>query len=105
MSKKKSEGIKRQIKKLSDTDYGAVCRCVKGLVNQTAPFNLEDRDASRVRELLVPHRGNLKKLISSKSIAHKRALHKQRGGAIFTALIAALVPIIAQLIANAVTKK
>jgi hypothetical protein len=104
VAKKNNGGIRRQVSKFTDHEYGSVCRCIKDLVNQRGDLKVASQDAGKIRDLLAPHRGNIRKLISRKSISSKRKLHKQKGGAIFTTLIVALIPVIAQLILSNINK-
>lgn len=68
-------------------------------------FKLPDKVAKRVRTQLAPHKKHLRRFISSKDKRKTILSRRQKGGAFLTILLGALVPIVADLIIRAATKK
>ena len=92
---------------LDDSSLKFVCRCVDELLNRPKKFRLDKENITALRTKLAPHKRDLLNFAnSSKSLKKKRHLiDRQFGGALFSILFATIIPILADLVIRALSKK
>lgn len=75
---------------LNEAGSEAIYECVQNVIKNSAVSNRKD-----LRTKLIPHKKNLKYLINPKiSHAKKKVRSKKVGGAIFTTILAAALPML-----------
>ena len=94
------------IANLKNGTMKAICKCLKDVLNGNGPMSLPHESTQQLRGYLKPYRSKLKVLVAPKtSLVTKRRLFRKKGGAIFSTIIAALLPLIISKIVALVTKK
>ena len=95
---------------LRPSDQHRLCEHIGKIVSgKVRSHQLNDGNSFRtVTKILTPHKRTLKRVL--KRVQDKRArknfdLKSQRGGALFSVIIAGLIPLVADLIIRAATKK
>ena len=95
---------------LRPSDQHRLCEHVAKIINgKPRSHQLNDENSFQtVTKVLTPHKRILKRVL--KRVQDKRArknfdLKRQRGGALFSILLAGLIPLIGDLIIRAATKK
>jgi hypothetical protein len=92
---------KKILKNLGPKDLAAISDCFVGLVKQNKKFRIPESDSESLKTVFKPH----KRLIKSFVLSKKKNRYKiiQRGG-FFTAILAAVIPLISELIVHLVNK-
>lgn len=86
----------------------SLCQHLKGFIDQKTHILPEGQDKLRVRKALEPHKQILHRVISKslkKKLKRPLNLRTQKGGAIFSTIVAAVAPLLISLISKALSKK
>jgi hypothetical protein len=92
---------KKLIKNLKARDLSALSDCFVGLVKQNKKFRLPGHDSDSLRTIFKPHKRMIKTFVNSNKKSKHRIIQK---GGFFTALLAAAIPLIAELVEHLVKK-
>lgn len=99
---------------LNDQCFTKLCRHLNNFVKQNNKIHKvsDGRTHAIVKTALQPHANLLKTLLpiaitnkKKKGAKRKRNVRRQKGGAILTAIVSAVAPLIVSLLANALSKK
>lgn len=95
------------IANLKGGTLSAICKCLEQVLNGRGPMSLSEDSTTQLRDYLKPYRSKLKVFVSPRtSLVRKRGLLRKKGGAIFSTIIAALLPLlISKIVALATRKK
>lgn len=91
------------ISNLDESALQALCNRLSNFVKQRPGYKLSEENKTKVKTALEPHKKIIKRLISS---GKKRpyVVRKQRGGAIVSLILGAVIPIIADLVYRGIKK-
>lgn len=92
---------KKYLKRLKSSDLGALSDCFTRLVKQNKHFKLPENQSADLREAFKPHKRMIKNFVAKNKAGKRKTIQK---GGFFTALIAALIPVLADLVTHLVKK-
>lgn len=90
---------KKLLKHLKDSDLTALGNCFSSLVTQKKYFQIPTEQGSQVKSVFSPHKSTIKKFVNSDNKSRRKIIQK---GGFFTAILAATIPLIAELVAHLV---
>lgn len=83
-----------------------ICKCLRQILNGNGPMRMNEEDTGRLRGYLKPYRSKLKIFVAPETtLLQKRKLLRKKGGALFSVLLAAVLPLIISKIVGLVSKK
>ena len=92
----------------STVDKKILCfalKCITDLLRERKHLKMTPKDTNNMKEILTPYKRKYLALSSPSRRGHyMRQLRKQRGGGVFTSILAAVVPVIASLISKLLNK-
>lgn len=93
------------VQNLHPSAVEALCSHLKSVIAQKRTHRIADKNVrSSVSEALQPHSRVIKRMTTGKGAVYKN-LRKQRGGALFTLILSAVVPLLAQMAVTAISNK
>lgn len=92
---------KQCIRKLRSKDLNRLGNTFSALINQKAPFRVSPQDQARLSAVFKPYRKSIKVFVNKDLPDRRKALQK---GGFFTALLAAVIPIIGELVTHLIAK-
>lgn len=90
-----------ELKKLGHRDLSSIGDSFIALVKRNKHFKLPDSDSDSIRKILSPHKRSIKNFISKSKAARSKALQK---GGIFSLILAAVIPVLADVLGHLITK-
>lgn len=92
------------IANLKSGTLNTLCSCMRQVLNGQGAMKMSDEDTTRLRDYLKPYKSKLKVFVNPQtSLVNKRNLLRKKGGAIFTSIIAALLPLLISKIVSLVS--
>lgn len=92
------------VQNLHPSSLEALCSHLKNVIAQKRTHRISNENVrSSVSQALQPHSRVIKRITSGKGAYGN--LRKQRGGALFSILLSAVVPLLAQMAISAISKK
>lgn len=109
MTQPSIEARASMVRQLHPKSVKSLCQHLSQIVHQNKTHSLDSKGREKVSKALKPHSRIVKRLVDrrvrGKIIRNKKVPNLQRGGAIISMILAAVVPILAQMAISALTKK